>query len=1220
VQPQQAADLSELIEIFKNLSAFDICIKPLLIKYFRRAIMVETNPLYLNLYLYFIFEQLLDDYALQNELESSLKMEFESISIKSESTHKSDYNEIGMDLADFFFKRNYYLSSLALINASSSNNNNNNSANLTELRRFRNFIAKFTILLLKMNEYNLEDDNSETEAIKLLVKNKMPFDRKNLDVNSYILIELNHPISTQYLYINEKIFNLVIYFFMLVLQLTKVLNKSQRPSEYKNGETDMDTEVEFNKNNEPEFELDFKNLADMLFSSDFNFTSRKYLNCKFGHALNEVVKNKILRLDLNFVWSSDSDSLVEELDTYFECSIKNSLNNEKIFRNREKLCRIRLIEWLIESMVDDHFELVESLFNKHGISSLASYLLIKRVELDVLDNIEEHIVKLASVNKNRMCQMIEAYVEKYKISLQKEKVVGERLLSVLNRISTEKVNNGAHALKKFELFSFDDSDDESVSLATQSVNDATRTTTVNFDRIKYEINQTKSTNKRKLSELMETNQEIEVESTTSEKKIKTQSFDDAKSLTSATRSLISLIDESSNQNLETNLNKSLNEMTNINECILALTESILIYENKKISLDLINSNRSISSSSSSSKNRCIVDILLDYLCHFDPQIINKEFKIEYRLLFELRGGILSESHLSTSAITQSFLLSLFVHQANWDKLHKCVQYLLAGHSFCSKSELDCYMNPSIILDFVSSIIHIPELWKGSESKKIKKYDEETILNLDEDQICCLADFIIEEMCLLYQSRNLTSEKRNQQEKSLFEEIKFKLVKRIQFLKHFLKNPKLNKSKLLSKIIMQLQLQKQQEKNLNSFLNQSTINNNNTNTNNDNNNNNNDINLKTATKKHLSLLVKIQTLFLYCFYLEENSIINHITNPSRLFSNLYFEIDIPTQFDVKAHNLLNCFGEIEVNYSNNLASSGIIGVDSGVSTNRYKKQEKSELVAFNKKQEAFMIEANLVCAKLASTHPFMFIRQLPMMEGLLQGRIVYSFDEFKRRKFDKLFHYIIDILNTLVPYVFHRNYLEHIEAIISHYFDMFMSYCSENRDSIGSLVVKFIEFLEKFINNDIQVGHSLIIRRYSQFISFLQKSYPEIVFLKCINAVELIPFEPIEFNKTTNNNNILKSLPTNSMRSINVLNQKSISSLWSSKQLEPFINKLLNRDSYDGVLSVLQELDAVSQRQPIILSHFVFYLQPLTQDPNDLIRDLSFSLIMRYLRLNPKETL
>ena len=69
--------------------------------------------------------------------------------------------------------------------------------------------------------------------------------------------------------------------------------------------------------------------------------------------------------------------------------------------------------------------------------------------------------------------------------------------------------------------------------------------------------------------------------------------------------------------------------------------------------------------------------------------------------------------------------------------------------------------------------------------------------------------------------------------------------------------------------------------------------------------------------------------------------------------------------------------------------------------------------------------------------FEFSRQLPMMEGLLQGRVVYSFEEFKRRKFDKLFHYIIDILNNLVPYVFHRAYLENIEAVISHYFDMFM---------------------------------------------------------------------------------------------------------------------------------------------------------------------------------------
>jgi len=235
------------------------------------------------------------------------------------------------------------------------------------------------------------------------------------------------------------------------------------------------------------------------------------------------------------------------------------------------------------------------------------------------------------------------------------------------------------------------------------------------------------------------------------------------------------------------------------------------------------------------------------------------------------------------------------------------------------------------------------------------------------------------MCLLYQRSQLQTDKNkdtennknsylNKEDQTLIDEIKFKLVKRIQFLKHFLKKSNFNNSKLLSKIILQLQHQKQQEENLNRFFNEFFVHsvNNSDETKTTNNNDN-------GRKKFLNLLSKIQTLFLYCFYLEENSIINHITNPSRLFSNLFFQIDIPTQFDIKAHNLLNCFGEIEVNYSNNLTSSGIIGVDSGVNTSRYKKQEKLELVALNKKQEAFMIEANLVCVKLASSHPFMFIR-------------------------------------------------------------------------------------------------------------------------------------------------------------------------------------------------------------------------------------------------------
>jgi len=153
------------------------------------------------------------------------------------------------------------------------------------------------------------------------------------------------------------------------------------------------------------------------------------------------------------------------------------------------------------------------------------------------------------------------------------------------------------------------------------------------------------------------------------------------------------------------------------------------------------------------------------------------------------------------------------------------------------------------------------------------------------------------MCLLYQRSQLHSKKTvnetnknsyfNKEDQSLIDEIKFRLVKRIQFLKHFLKNTNLNKPKLLNKIILQLQYQKQQEKNFNKFFNEFFIYVNVDHTKKSNNNNE-------CEKKYLNILSKIQTLFLYCFYLEENSIINHITNPSRLFSNLFFQIDMPTQ--------------------------------------------------------------------------------------------------------------------------------------------------------------------------------------------------------------------------------------------------------------------------------------------------------------------------------------
>lgn len=80
-------------------------------------------------------------------------------------------------------------------------------------------------------------------------------------------------------------------------------------------------------------------------------------------------------------------------------------------------------------------------------------------------------------------------------------------------------------------------------------------------------------------------------------------------------------------------------------------------------------------------NRCTIDMLLDYFVHLDPQIVNKQLDIQHRLLFEMRS-----TNNFRAAITQPYLLSLFIHQGGWQKLFDCVQYLFSPPSGVNHSK------------------------------------------------------------------------------------------------------------------------------------------------------------------------------------------------------------------------------------------------------------------------------------------------------------------------------------------------------------------------------------------------------------------------------------------------------------------------------------------------------------------------------------------------------
>lgn len=1175
---QQSIDLIHLINVIKELSTFSTHIKPLFIKYFRKALMVETNSSYLGAYLTFLLEHTINNYRQQYELDNSLKMQMDEIDSKPEininKAFNDEFNQISMDLSDFFFRREFCFYSIK------------ESSSSDQILKLASCLAKFAQIIISLNEYQLNDEAEASQQsekmthlnINALLKVKPAFNRSDLEMNSYLLIEITPKI---YQYIHEKNFNLVVYMIMLINELLE---------EIKGEDLVLDNEI---------LAL-FRDIfyKRKLFSKGDSFNQENYLNCTFKTALNAQVTDKILRSAQNLVNGHMQLSSVETDENLTSSSIQILISH-------------RITRFLIQSIGDNSNannlnDLFDLLLNKFGMSSITIYFIFDKIELIVKENIPvdffTNFCDSRKLSLKNFIDILQSLLKKFKTDQKPGSVILEKIDEMKSRQNGHAPSSLANstdepmliddALEDSRLHAFPavfnndytkklklESSSKSTDIKSDDLIKQNEYSMICLENIQSQINEIKNRSKKTELNSMEVIYEDISQSS------------DINSV--AIGSLEQIINSSGQLELEHNMNKSLDKFCSDNERIKALAHTILKLENQTTTVE--NSDKHLKLEKTS---RCIIDMLLYYFCHIDPQIVDKEIDIEHKLLFEMR---ISNDFRST--LTQPYLLSLFIHQANWKKLFDCVQYLFS--SDVKVENINSSLNPTIVLDFLSSLLYIPELWKGTESKSRKEIDEEDILTLDEKQICQLLNFIIKELCLLCEidlkkfsesNKGLTKSELLEYIANKFDHLsvlKFKLNERVQLLNNFLKNPHLKTESVVQSIIANLEVQKKSDFIEDCF---------------------NDADFLQMNMK-MKLFGRIQNLLLYYIYLEENSIIEYISNSNRIFSELYSKIDIPTSLDVKAHNLLNCFGEIEVNYSQNATSSGTIGVSS-IALN-YKKKEKEEVVMYAKKQEAFMMDANLLCIKLASTHPFIFIRQIPMMEGLLQGRVVYSFDEFKRRKFDKLFHYIIDLLTVLVPYVFKYEYFKYIESIVSHYFDVFKSYCTENRDANGSLVQKFFDFFEKFVNTDIQAIYDLIVKKHSSFITYMYKLYPDISSLKFINGTLSIPFDSAQKNHETNNNVEIGLL--SSLSSVNIFNQKANVTNWSSKQLEPFTSKLINRNNYDGVLSVLQELDAVSLRQPKILSYFVFYLQPFMQDSNDNLRDISIALIMRYLRSNPKET-
>ena len=179
IDPKYPLDLVSIVESFKRLRVFNVSLMP---KHFRRALLVETSANHLVVYINFIFEQFIIQF--QDQVRPSCEL-------------RERFNEMALDLAEFYFKRAYCL----------------RSSFVPELHVH---FAKFALIVLNLNEFTLGCESDVD--IESLLRARPRYDRES-SLNSFLLIELSF---NSIIYIDEKAFNLALFLILTLFLIDQV--------------------------------------------------------------------------------------------------------------------------------------------------------------------------------------------------------------------------------------------------------------------------------------------------------------------------------------------------------------------------------------------------------------------------------------------------------------------------------------------------------------------------------------------------------------------------------------------------------------------------------------------------------------------------------------------------------------------------------------------------------------------------------------------------------------------------------------------------------------------------------------------------------------------------------------------------------------------------------------------------------------------------------------
>ncbi|MGH0125925.1 UNVERIFIED_CONTAM: hypothetical protein FKN15_040150 [Acipenser sinensis] len=225
---------------------------------------------------------------------------------------------------------------------------------------------------------------------------------------------------------------------------------------------------------------------------------------------------------------------------------------------------------------------------------------------------------------------------------------------------------------------------------------------------------------------------------------------------------------------------------------------------------------------------------------------------------------------------------------------------------------------------------------------------------------------------------------------------------------------------------------------------------------------------------------------------------------------------------------------------------------------------------SKSAENRMSDANMACRKLAVAHPVLLLRHLPMIAALLHGRIHLNFQEFRQQNHLSFFTHVLAILELLHPLVFQSEHQRALQDSLLSFIQVLQNFRRYSRQ-LSPLISKFVQCIQKYLTHD--AGAAVpFLQKHSDILQGLSSENPDMLQLKSLLTGLTLP---------------LKSESADSAA-----------------------------EDREDILEVLSEVDEKSKRSPEILPYFANDFQSLMNSPEEVCRNIAFSLALRCIHNNP----